>query len=261
MIIWNPAPEIFSLGSIAPRWYGLAFVIGFFISEKYVSKIMCSNGFTKDHVSKLFTYILIGTILGARLGHCLFYEPSYYLSHPLEILMIWKGGLASHGGFIGVMVASWLFNKKVKEIDYIWLLDVVAAPALMTGGFIRLGNLMNSEILGRASDLPWAVVFKRIDNIPRHPAQVYESIGFFIISGLVYFLYHKHSKTWPKGRFVGIILALGMTHRFFIEFFKENQVAFEQSMTFNMGQLLSVPMFLLGLYLIFRNNLKSRITK
>lgn len=255
MIIWNPDPELFSIGSIAPRWYGLAFVIGFFISEKYVNKVMCASGYTKDHVSKLFTYILLGTVIGARLGHCFFYEPAYYFSNPLEILMVWKGGLASHGGFLGVMFASWLFNKKVKEIDYLWLLDVVAAPALMTGGFIRLGNLMNSEILGRGSDVPWSFVFKRVDNIPRHPAQLYESIGFFLISFLVYYLYSRFAKTWPKGRFVGIILVLGMAHRFFVEFFKENQVPFESSMSLNMGQLLSIPMIILGLFLVFRNSI------
>lgn len=258
MIHWNPDPEIFRIGSIGPRWYGLAFVIGFMISEKYVSKILVGkNGYTQDHVSKLFQYCIIGTIVGARLGHCLFYQPDYYLSNPLEILMVWQGGLASHGGFLGVIFAAWLYNKKVKEIDFLWLLDVIAAPALMTGGFIRIGNLFNSEIIGHRTDVPWAFIFERVDSIPRHPAQLYESFGFFIISFVVYYLYSKFSESWPKGRFVGLILTFGMLHRFIVEFFKENQVAFEADMVLNMGQLLSFPMFLLGLFLIFKDKLKS----
>ena len=258
MIEWNPSPEIFSIGSLAPRWYGLAFVIGFFISEKYCQYVMVkNNGHPKEYVARLFTYCILGTVIGARLGHCLFYEPSYYLSNPLEILMIWKGGLASHGGFLGVIIAVWLYIKKTPEIKLLWLLDVVAAPALMTGGFIRLGNLMNSEIIGRASNVSWSFVFKRIDNIPRHPAQLYESLGYFSISILVYVLYHKFSKKWSSGTFVGLILFLGMGYRFFVEQFKENQVAFEANLTFNMGQYLSIPMMLLGLALIIYPKVKK----
>ena len=148
MITWDVNPEIFHINllgfNLAPRYYGLAFVIGFFIGEKFMAKKMWDDGYTKKDTSTLFTYVLLGTIIGARLGHCLFYEPAYYLSNPLLIIKVWEGGLASHGGFIGVMVAIYLWNRKsTKKINYVWLLDLIAAPALMTGSFIRIGNLMN----------------------------------------------------------------------------------------------------------------------
>jgi prolipoprotein diacylglyceryl transferase len=257
VVTWNVNPEIFNINifgfDLAPRYYGLAFVLGFFLGEKYVGSYMKKNGYTSEDVSKLFTNMLLGCIIGARLGHCLFYEPGYYLSNPILIFKVWEGGLASHGGFIGVMFGVWLFNRKAtKKLDYIWLLDLVAAPSLITGAYIRIGNLMNSEILGTPSDAPWAFVFKRIDNIPRHPAQLYESLGYFTISMIVFHLYKKFHETWPKGRFVGLILVGGMGWRFFTEFFKENQVAFEDGMFINMGQLLSIMMLAVGAYLIFR---------
>ena len=260
MINWNVDPEIFSINimgfDLAPRWYGLAFVLGFFLGERYVSKYMVKNGYTKKHVSSLFTHMLLGTIIGARLGHCLFYEPGYYLSNPLDILKVWEGGLASHGGFAGVMIGVWLFNRNVKKINYIWLLDVVAAPSLITGSYIRLGNLMNSEILGKPSDIPWAFTFQQAEKfpIPRHPTQLYEALGYFIVSMIGFHFYKKYHEKWPRGRFVGFILMGGMTWRFFTEFFKENQVAFEEGMFINMGQLLSIIMAVLGAYLFFRRS-------
>lgn len=252
MIEWNVDPEIFKIGSIAPRYYGLTFVLGFFVAEKFICRFMEKFGFTQKDVSKLFTYCLVGTILGARLGHCLFYEPEFYLSNPLKILKVWEGGLASHGGFIGVMIGVWLFNRRIKKIKYLWFLDLVAPYALISGSYIRIGNLMNSEILGHPSDLPWAVIFSRIDNIPRHPTQVYEAIGYFTVASIGLLLHRKFHNTWPEGRFVGFILVFGMSWRIFTEFFKENQVAFEQGMLLNMGQILSIPMIVLGLLLIFK---------
>lgn len=258
MIVWNVDPEIFRIGSVAPRYYSLAFVIGFLFAEKYIGGYLKRNGYTAKEVSKLFTLSLIGTIVGARLGHCLFYEPSYYLSNPLKILKVWEGGLASHGGFLGVMLAVYIFNKRVKKVDYLWLLDLVAAPALLTGAFIRIGNLMNSEILGHQTDVPWAFIFTRVDQIPRHPSQLYEAIGYLFVSLIGFYLYSKYSKTWPKGRFVGFILAFGMSWRFFTEFYKDNQVSFESDMILNLGQLLSVPMAIIGIILIFRRQIFSK---
>ncbi len=257
MITWNVDPEIFHLNilgfNLAPRYYGLAFVLGFFLGEKYVGKHMIKAGYTQKDVSRLFTHMLLGCIIGARLGHCLFYEPGYYLSNPFLILKVWEGGLASHGGFLGVAIGVFLFNRKAsKKLDYVWLLDLVGAPSLITGAYIRIGNLMNSEILGKPSDVPWAFVFKRVDNIPRHPAQLYESIGYFTISMIVFYLYKRFHETWPKGRFIGLIFVCGMGWRFITEFFKENQVAFEEGMALNMGQILSVAMLLFGVYLLVR---------
>ena len=153
MLEWNVNPEIFNITimgfNLAPRYYALAFILGFFIGEKYVGKYMLAEGFTKEDVSRLFTHMLLGCIIGARLGHCLFYEPAHYLSNPHLIFKVWEGGLASHGGFLGVIFSVWLFNKKAtKKLKVMWLLDVVAAPSLITGAYIRIGNLMNSEILG-----------------------------------------------------------------------------------------------------------------
>lgn len=267
MIVWDVDPAIFSINifgfNLEPRYYSLAFVIGFFFGERYVHRYMVKNGYTKDDVGKLFTYMLLGTILGARLGHCLFYEPSYYLAHPLEILKIWNGGLASHGGFAGVVIAVWLFSKKVPKNSILFLWDLIAFPSLITGSYIRLGNLMNSEILGHPSDLPWAFVFKRVDNIPRHPTQLYEAIGFFTVSVIGFYLYKKYHEKWPAGRFIGIASIGGFGWRFVVEFFKENQVGFEQGMMLNMGQLLSIPMFIMGLIFIFREQIfkKSGVKK
>ena len=255
MIVWNVDPEIFRIDSlgIGPRYYSLAFVFGFLFAEKYIGKYLMQNGYDSKQVSKLFTFSLIGTIVGARLGHCLFYQPGYYLSHPIEILKVWEGGLASHGGFLGVMLAVYLFNRTVKKVNYLWLLDLVAAPALLTGSFIRLGNLMNSEILGHPSNVAWAFVFERVDSIPRHPSQLYEALGYFIISMTGFYLYQKFSKLWPTGRFVGFILTFGMAWRFFTEYFKDNQVDFEASMLINLGQLLSIPMMIIGIVLMAKN--------
>ncbi|MDH5415181.1 MAG: prolipoprotein diacylglyceryl transferase [Flavobacteriaceae bacterium] len=264
MVVWDINPEIFNLSvfgmNIAPRYYGLAFVISFFIGERYCSKFMRDHGHSEKEISTLFTYSLLGTIIGARLGHCLFYEPGYYLTNPFEILKIWKGGLASHGGFIGVMAAVWLFNRKFKKkLELIWLLDLVAAPALLGGAFIRLGNLMNSEIVGTKTDVAWAFVFKQVDNIPRHPSQLYESLGYFVISLSLMYLYPKYHKIWQQGRFVGSVLVAGMSWRFFTEIFKENQVAFEQDMLFNMGQILSFMMILVGVYFLLRNKFSKKL--
>lgn len=262
-MVWDVNPEIFNITilgfNLAPRYYGLAFVLGFIIAEKYFSKYMFEAGYEKEDVGKLFTYSLIGTIVGARLGHCLFYEPTYYLSNPLLILKVWEGGLASHGGFTGVIISIWLYQKRLKKkIDPLWLLDLASAPALLCGSFIRLGNLMNSEILGRPSDVPWAMIFKRVDNIPRHPAQLYESLGYLAVSLTAFWLYKRYYKEWGKGRFVGFVLIGGMAWRFFTEFFKENQVAFEDGMFINMGQLLSLVMLGFGVYLVVRKVKNSK---
>lgn len=262
MVVWNVDPEIFNITllgqTIAPRYYALAFILGFFLGEKFVSKYMLEKGFTKEDVSKLFTHMLLGCIIGARLGHCLFYEPGYYLSQPLEIFKVWQGGLASHGGFLGVMIGIWLFNKKASQkVDVLWLLDVGAPPSLITGAYIRIGNLMNSEIIGKPTNSDWGFIFKRVDNIPRHPAQLYEAAGYFIVSLIGFYLYKNHRQKLPKGSIVGFILCGGMGWRFLTEFFKENQVSFEAGMFLNMGQILSILMFGVGAYLLIRPRLSQ----
>ena len=252
LITWNVEPEIIQIGSLGIRWYSLSFILGLILGEKYCFKYLSTyHGFSKKEVEKLSLYVILGTIIGARLGHCLFYEPSEYLSNPLEILYIWKGGLASHGGYLGIFIATFLYSIKINKIPYLKLLDILSAPALMSGGFIRLGNLMNSEIIGSPTDLPWAFIFERIDDIPRHPAQLYEAFGYLTISGILYYLYSKFHQSWKPGKIVGITFILGFSYRFFMEFFKENQVYFENQLFFNMGQLLSIPIILLGIFFIF----------
>jgi phosphatidylglycerol:prolipoprotein diacylglycerol transferase len=246
---WNIDPVLISFGSIEIRWYGLMFVIGFSLGYWYVNKKFLKYGLTEDHTNSLLNYLVLGTMIGARLGHCLFYDPSYYLSNPHKILFIWEGGLASHGGYAGIITAMYLYMKKFKnDISFFEVTDVVCGVAVVTGAFIRIGNFFNSEILGHPSDVPWAIIFKRHDLIPRHPAQLYESLGYLICGLTGVYLYEKKREGWPVGRIFGIVLAMSFTFRFFIEFFKENQVAFENGMILNMGQILSIPMVMVGLY-------------
>jgi prolipoprotein diacylglyceryl transferase len=191
--------------------------------------------------------MMLGTIIGARLGHCLFYEPEYYLSHPLEILFIWKGGLASHGGSIGVLIAVWLYKRKHPDQGYIWLADRLSIAVAFTAACIRIGNFFNSEILGKPSDLPWAIVFKYAgETVPRHPAMLYEALSYLILTGLLLILY-KVKEGKKRGQMIGLMLFWIFTSRFFIEFYKENQVAFENELPLNMGQILSIPFIILGL--------------
>jgi len=246
---WDASPILATIGSFDIRWYGLMFVIGFSIGHYYVSNKLIAYGFTKEHRNSLFNHIVLGSLIGARLGHCLFYEPEFYLSQPWKILMVWEGGLASHGGYAGLLIGKFLFMKKYKDkVSFLEIADLVGPFAVLTGAFIRLGNFFNSEILGYATNMPWAITFSRVDMVPRHPAQLYESVGYAICAGVGYFLYTKKQHLWPVGKTFGITLALSFTFRFFIEFFKENQVAFEAGMIINMGQLLSIPMVLFGLF-------------
>lgn len=255
MIRWNINPELFNLEPligipIAPRYYGLMFALGFFLGYHRVKKIMLTDGFNMDNVNSLLNYLVIGTMVGARIGHCLFYEFGYYMSHPLEIFMIWKGGLASHGGYIGILVSKWLYAKRTPPMTFLKLTDIIVGPALLTGCFIRLGNFFNSEIVGRPSDLPWAIIFEKVDPIARHPSQLYEAFGYFCIAMLLNYQWKHYNKIWKEGRVLGFAMFVSFVFRFFIEYFKENQVAFENSMFMNMGQVLSIPMALVGLWLI-----------
>jgi len=252
MITWDIDPEIIRFGPIALRYYSLGFVIAFIIGEKYVYSITrVKYGWTEKQMSSYLAYIIGGTFIGARLGHVLFYQPEYYLSNPLEIVQVWKGGLASHGGYIGVIIAIWLYIRKFKNITYLASLDIVVAPALFAGSLIRLGNLMNSEIIGHKTDVAWAFIFKRIDLIPRHPSQLYEFLGYFTISVILWQLYKRFGSTWKKGRIFGFCLTMGFSFRMFVETFKENQVMFENDMAINMGQVLSIPFIIIGVILAF----------
>lgn len=249
MLRWNVDPELIHIGPIAIRYYSLMFVIGFFSMEKYVRHIFSKLGKNPELVSKLTVYIIVGTFLGARLAHCFFYDPEYYLKNPFDIIKVWEGGLASHGGYAGVLIAVFLFFKKYKELPFYRLMDIVSGPALFVGGLIRIGNLFNSEILGNETSMPWGVVFERVDLVVRHPVQVYESIGYFTISFILFYLFNSKYKTWAQGAVLSVAIVLSFSFRFFIELFKENESTISEGFIINMGQILSLVFVFFGFYL------------
>ncbi|MCT4641973.1 MAG: prolipoprotein diacylglyceryl transferase [Bacteriovoracaceae bacterium] len=259
-MIWDIDPVLLKLGPIEIRYYGLFFALGFLVAFTYTKKIFLAHGFKAKEVDSILNYMIAGTVIGARLGHCLFYQPDYYLANPLAILKVWEGGLASHGGFAGVLIATFLYLKKWKRMSFFWLIEVMMAPIMFVAGMIRLGNLMNSEILGRITDIPWAFKFVRYDSFYRHPTPIYESLGYFSISLIMFILYKKYIEQgkWPSGRGLGVVFVLSFSFRFFIEFFKIEQVAFERGMSINMGQYLSIPFIILGLYFISGHQNKVR---
>ncbi|KPK87829.1 MAG: prolipoprotein diacylglyceryl transferase [Bacteroides sp. SM23_62_1] len=262
-INWNVNPEIFRIGNFAVRWYGLLFASGFLFGYLIFYKFFKKEGLTVEILDKLTIYMALGTVIGARLGHCLFYEPNYYLSNPIEILKIWKGGLASHGAAIGILIALYLFVRKHKK-PFIWILDRIVVVVALGGALIRIGNLMNSEIYGVQTSLPWGFVFIRNHEIvPKHPTQIYEALTYFLVFGILFWIYLKTKAQFRDGTLFGWFLILVFGIRFFIEFIKEDQVPFEGGMTLNMGQWLSIPFVLLGitvLYLYYRKSKKAKPT-
>lgn len=249
-ITWNADPEIFSWGPVTLRWYGLLFVSGFLVGQEIMSRIFKIEGKSAKDLDALVLTMLIATIAGARLGHCLFYDPEYYLSQPWKILFIWEGGLASHGAAFGIIFGLWLYAKNRPDQSWLWILDRIVITVALGGAFIRLGNFFNSEIIGKPTDLPWAVIFERVDQLPRHPSQLYESISCFVLFVVLLGLYYRLKRQTPEGLLFSIFLVVVFGLRFVYEFFKENQEAFEDQLTFNMGQLLSVPLVILGIYLL-----------
>lgn len=346
-ILWDFSPVLFQIGTFAARWYGLLFALSFIIGQFIMIKIYAAEGKDQSHVENLTIYMVLATILGARLGHCLFYEPEWYLAHPLDILKIWEGGLASHGATLGIFVSIYLYTRKYKSETYLWILDRMVIVIALAGCFIRLGNLMNSEIIGKQTDKSWAFVFaqptadelkakyldyidetslhyvkqdtiyngekyaqidlkvslragldKQVANtiifekipsfvqdfnlseknigllpaqpqivenngafdvtyktigVPRHPSQLYESLSCLILFGLLLLIYSRFKAETPDGLLLGVFMVVCFGLRFLYEFLKENQVAFENELTYNMGQLMSIPLVFAGLFLIVRS--------
>lgn len=249
---WNIDPEIVSFGALSLRYYSLMFVIGFVSMEKYVKTLFVKHNKDPQLVSTLTVYIIAGTFIGARLAHVLFYDPAYYFSNPALILKVWEGGLASHGGFFGVIIATFLFLRKHKDISFLWLMDAIAGPCLFVGGLIRIGNFFNSEIVGKVSDVPWAIIFERVDPLPRHPAQLYEAIGYFCIAFILGYMFRRHKDKLSDGMVLVTAITLSFTFRFFIEFTKDIQSTLIQGSTINMGQILSVVFTAVGLGLWYK---------
>ena len=251
-IIWNVDPDILSIGPLTIRYYGLLFALSFFMGYNIIRSVFRRENKPESDLETLLTYMMIGTIAGARLGHCLFYDPIYYLSNPLKILMVWEGGLASHGGAIGILTALYIYSHKRPGQPYLWVLDRMVIAIALAGLFIRLGNFFNSEILGIPSDVPWAIIFDRIDSAPRHPAQLYESITYGLIFVGLYRIYVKLGEKTPKGFLLGLFLVSVFGFRIFIEFVKERQAAYNAELPLSVGQLLSIPLVIAGVVLLTR---------
>ena len=292
-ITWNVNPVLFQLGPLQVRWYGLLWMLGFVIGYYIMDRIYKKEKMTEDDMYKLFIYMLISTIIGARLGHCLFYQPEEYLAHPLEILKIWEGGLASHGGAIGILIGLWLYvrnynkSKKGKDnlqhISYIWILDRIVVAVCLVGALIRLGNVMNHEIYGTPTSLPWGFVFLRgaeqfcgtFDNytpcfawnapcpssewLPCHPTGLYEAFFCLVTMGILLWMYYKRDLGHKQpGLMFGTFLVIIFGSRICIEFLKNVQVDFERNMTFDMGQWLSIPFVIIGIVMIVWSFVKRK---
>ena len=252
---WNVNPDIFHLGGITVRWYGLLFVSGFILGYYIFRRFFQREGIPADRVIDPLLYtLLIGTLVGARLGHCIFYQPDYYfgsLKGFLEIFQPWKGGLASHGGAVALILAMIWFARKYGRkynFDTLWLLDHLAIATAFAGAFIRFGNLMNSEIYGDVTTLPWGFIFERVgETQPKHPTQLYEALSYLILGIILVLLYNKRLDKMYRGTFIGLFLVGCFGMRFLIEFIKEPQVEFEVNMALDMGQILSIPFILIGI--------------
>lgn len=259
-VVWNASNTALQIGSWSIRWYGILFALGFFLGQIILTRIYKAEGYRERLVEVITFYMIIGTVVGARLGHCLFYEPDYYLANPIEILKIWRGGLASHGATVGILLALWFFSRKEK-LSYLWVLDRIVIVVALGAACIRLGNLMNSEIIGRPTNVPWAMIFPLnpdgLSQVPRHPTPLYEA-GFclLLLVGL-YRVWRHYKAATPRGLLVGLFVVLLFSQRFALEFLKENQVAFENNLPLNMGQLLSIPLILAGLVVLIRAILRG----
>jgi phosphatidylglycerol:prolipoprotein diacylglycerol transferase len=269
-INWDFDSEIINILGFPLKYYGLLFASGLLLSMYILKRIFQRENLKDSAHEALFVYGIVGILVGARLVHCLFYDFDYYSKNLLEIILpikktltgeykfIGYAGLASHGGTIGLIISLYLYSKKY-EIKYLKVLDLIAIVAPLGAAFIRLANLMNSEMIGNPTTMPWAFVFRSVDNIPRHPAQLYEAISYLLIFILVLTIYKTKNIKLGNGFLFGLAITLIFTMRILIEFLKINQVAFEDGMKLNMGQLLSIPFIIIGLYFMMKNSLKKKI--
>ena len=244
--IWNVNPNILEFGPVQLRWYGLLFVGSFFLGLMLLQWVYKREGKDPSVLDNLLIYVMVGAVIGARLMHCFAYEPEFYLSHPLEILKVWKGGLASHGGLLGVLIALYLFSKKYNE-SYMWLISRIAMPGALTAAFVRFGNLFNSEILGLPTDKPWAIIFPRVDMIPRHPVQLYEAFAYLFLLFILVSVYKKVKPAFATKILPGIFLTYMFIVRFLLEYTKTRQADYSTSLPFTTGQMLSIPFIIIGI--------------
>ena len=268
-ITWTASPALYD-GFIQIRWYGLFFAIGFIVGYSMMDRMFRHEQLNVKWLDSLFVYVVVAMVIGARLGHCLFYEWDVYSQHPIEILKIWKGGLASHGGAIGILIAIWIYSRRVTHRSMLFTLDRLVVPVALVAAFIRTGNLMNHEIYGHETSLPWG--FRFVENLPQwmagaepiftapsHPTQIYEALCYLLLFGLLLYLYWRRNAEEREGLIFGTFLIGTFLSRFLIEFIKNDQVAFEASMTLNMGQWLSIPFVIAGVWLVVRAMQRPRV--
>jgi prolipoprotein diacylglyceryl transferase len=273
VITWTADPVAFTIPFLGReiRWYGILFAVGFLLGLWIVQKIWKHEHLKEDWYDKLFFYVIIATAVGARLGHCFFYNPGYYLANPIEIFKIWEGGLASHGGTLGIIIAIWIYSKKVTHKGMLWTFDRLVVPVGFVAALIRLGNLMNHEIYGHATNVPWA--FRFITNVPAwernfapvfsdpsHPTQLYEIFFYILTACICLWMYWKRKDYKYQGLIFGVFLIGIFLSRFFVEFLKNSQEDFENAMFLNMGQLLSIPFIVAGIWLTWKGLLEKRKT-
>ncbi|MDA3927552.1 MAG: prolipoprotein diacylglyceryl transferase [Prolixibacteraceae bacterium] len=250
-IHWNLNPEILPIGPFSIRWYGLMFALSFILGYNMVEKQFKHEKENVKWLDSLLMYIVVATILGARLGHVFFYGWDYYSQHLGEILMVWKGGLASHGGVIAIFISLWIYSRKVTKKNVFWIIDHVIVPTALAAMFIRLGNLFNSEIYGVQTSLPWGFIFERNgETLAKHPTQLYEALAYFITFLVMRYMYWKTDAKSKVGLLSGVFFVMVFSARFLIEFVKEDQEAFEATMSLNMGQWLSIPFVVGGIVLV-----------
>ena len=270
-ILWDVSPEIFTIpeflgvGPFPVRWYGLLFAAAFLVGQQIMIHIFKKEGKSLEDIDSLTLYMVLSTVIGARVGHFLFYEPEVLFRKPMEVILPPYAGLASHGAVIGIIIGLWLYSRSRKATGqtFLWVADRMVILAALAGAFIRFGNLMNSEIVGRPTDVPWGFIFVQnteFRQIPRHPAQLYESISCFILTFILFWIWNKYKAATPRGLMVGVFFVWIFTLRFLYEFLKENQEAFEANYALNMGQFLSIPVVLLGIYFIIQSR-KSPIQR
>ena len=251
-IIWDVNSDIFTIPYVdhPVKWYGIAWALGFLVGQQIMYYIYRRDGRDSKEVDTLTLYILFAGFLGARLGHFLFYDPGVFLSDPLQIVLPPYAGLASHGGGIGVLIAVYFFARRTNS-SYLWVVDRLAIVTALAGCFIRLGNLMNSEMIGIPTNVPWAFVFTAVDDIPRHPAQLYEAIYSLLLFLLLFGIWYKKGNGLNNGFVTGLFLIIMFSLRFFDEFLKIDQSEFESGMLINMGQILSIPYMMLGIWILW----------
>ncbi|MDR7121973.1 prolipoprotein diacylglyceryl transferase [Rheinheimera soli] len=260
IVYWSFNPILLELGPLSIRWYGLLFVGGFIVGQQLLGRMFRSEGIDARIAENLLLYALVGAIVGARLVHCFVYEPMYYMQHPFQVLRVWEGGLASHGGIVGLAIGLILAARRQSPpLSVVWLFDRVTIPALLAATAIRVANFLNSEIVGNPTSGGWGIVFESVDQVARHPVQLYEASAYFCIALMLWMMYRKGVGA-RSGFLLGITLILVFSSRIIIEIFKTPQASYDGALLFSAGQLLSVPFIIFGISLIWRATKAANIT-